>query len=150
MPWSDVFASILKIEGGVHPALFLLVILALFTAIIVLWRSWKECEELRRKESSEWIAQREEFFEKRFAEQKEILIALERNTTGMATLTSSLNARTEPIKEMVNGLSSLVISQQASRDHFKEQANRLEGNTGRIMQLLTDLQYRREHQQRGR
>jgi hypothetical protein len=126
MPWAEVFKNILAIQGGVHPALFLLCVMALAFAIWRLWQALQASEEARRKENAEWRALRETQFEQRLQETGLTRVALDHNTAGMATLVTSVEARTQPVQDMVHGLARLVSNNEMSRENFKEQANRIE------------------------
>lgn len=126
MPWAEVFKNILAMPGGVHPALFLLCVMALAFVIWKLWQALQASEEARRKENTEWRALRETQFEHRLQESGLIRVALDHNSSGMATLVSSVEARTQPVQDMVHGLARLVSTNEMSRENFKEQANRIE------------------------
>jgi ABC-type protease/lipase transport system fused ATPase/permease subunit len=135
MPWTDIFKNILG-SGGVHPALFLLVVGGLAMAVIVLARAFQRSEVARDTERSFEANNILSIQEKRIEEGKAMLLALERTSTALAAHTAALESRTVAVNEMVQALARMNHAQESSREHFKGVAERLEENQKIALGLL--------------
>jgi hypothetical protein len=139
MPWDKVLGAILGMQGGVHPALFLLTLGGLAWVLL----EWRKCEAARRTEYTGLLSQANTHYEKRIEEQKQILIALERNIVSSAALTASIESRTKAINDLVQGFAALVQTQEASRERFRELGERLERRQEEALNTLRTIQNHR-------
>jgi hypothetical protein len=139
MPWDKVLGAILGMQGGVHPALFLLTLGGLAWVLL----EWRKCEAARRTEYTGLLLQANTHYEKRIEEQKQILIALERNIVSSAALTASIESRTKAINDLVQGFAALVQTQEASRERFRELGERLERRQEEALNTLRTIQNHR-------
>jgi hypothetical protein len=135
MPWADLLKNILG-GGGVAPALFLLVVGGLATAIIVLARAFQKSEATRDTERSNETTNLLAIQEKRLEEGKAMLSALERTATALAAHTLAIESRTTAIAEMVQVLAKVAQTQESSRDYFSRAVDRLEEGNKETHRLL--------------
>jgi hypothetical protein len=82
------------------------------------------------------LTQANSHYEKRIEEQRQILVALERNIVSSAALTASIESRTKAINDLVQGFAALVQTQEASRDRFRELGDRLERRQEEALNIL--------------
>jgi hypothetical protein len=125
MPWAELFKNILG-GGGVAPALFLLIVGGLTSAVIVLARAFQKSELTRDTERSNETRNLLAIQEKRLEEGKAMLSALERTATALAAHTLAVESRTQTVSEMVQVLAKVAQTQETTRDHFVRVADRLE------------------------
>lgn len=132
MPWDKLIGTILGIEGGVHPALFVMALVVIGWLVLELRADGKA----RRQEFRECSTAANAIYEKRIEEQKQVLIAMERVTVAMATLSASVESRTKVINELVQGFGTLASVLEANRDRDKELGDRVEKRQEDILSLL--------------
>lgn len=110
------------LSQGLSGALAVLLILA------VGWLVRRQNADLERYlgERDEWDTARQAINEKRLDDSRALITALERNATVLAQHSSSLDARTQAQNQLVQTVAAMAQSQEASRDRFRDQADRME------------------------
>lgn len=83
-----------------------------------------------------------EQFEKRLSEFKNLLEALNRSSEALATMRSSVDARTEAINQLVAGFANLVRDLEINRDRWSEKGEAWS-------QQIGDIRSRAENMQQG-
>lgn len=135
MDIGELFKAVLAIEGGIHPALFLLAVGALVWTVLELRKS----EAARRGEYKECTEAAQQTYEKRIEEQRPVLVALERNVVALAAMTHSIDSRTAAINDLVQGFAALVNTQDVRRDHYVETIKRMESRQEENLRLTREL-----------
>jgi hypothetical protein len=139
VPWDDLIKSILGIEGGVHPALFLLVV------FVCGWvgLGWRQSEKERREEYKSAVeaaaAAAALVHTKREEDQKLLVLALERSTTVLAANNISNESMTQSINKVTMALGEMVTRNTEWREHIKDYHRQAEQRQNDILSMLRSL-----------
>lgn len=118
--------------GWVLAAIFLL-------AIVVLWKVNSGCQKQLVDQRAEFEKTLVELFNARLAEMKVATTTAERVLQVLESFKAAVESRNAAFDRVGSLLEKMATSQEASRERFKEQADRLERGIGDNNQLVHEL-----------
>jgi small-conductance mechanosensitive channel len=116
--------------SGIMGALFVLSIIAL----VFMWKELRSTDDKRAKEASECERLRSELFEKRLEEARLVATALQANTATIAALTTSVDARSQVLSDLLKAVQMLASDATSSRQQFGSLGDRMERKLDQILE----------------
>jgi hypothetical protein len=136
MPWDEILKSILTIEGGIHPALFL----AVSGCAVWFLLAWRQSEKERRQEYREMVeatsAATALVHAKREEDLKVLTLTIERSSTALTANTVSTESRIQSMNQLTMAFGEMVTRNREWQDHIKDYQRSAEQRQNEILSLL--------------
>lgn len=134
VPWDKIWEGIFSMQGGVPPALFVLVCGIAY----LLGRELRKSERSRFIEHKDCSTAASQGFEKRIEEQRATLQILDRNAVNMAARTAAIDGTVHAMDEQSKGFQKLALTFEANNTILKDRQVYIEKQLEETLKLLRD------------